>query len=234
MPGPERTDAAGTPARAVYTPGVTIPETPPAVPGGRRTGFVMLGVSAVLWVVVTVHAWLPPLLERGLFPLAVARIVVRPVDIVAVVVTMFLAGLASVFALLLLVPRWWILIPTIVVFMAPLLTLKPAGLWWSATLYHSVHSEEFSRLEQYLAATPVASAPGGTALPADLAHLSATGSVSSSGDGVFLPVWVGVPNGAGGFFLTDSSPAGADLGGVACTAPTRVEGRWWACGMPVR
>jgi hypothetical protein len=65
----------------------------------------------------------------------------------------------------------------------------------------------------------------GAALPFPLRFLSETGTVSSvvmsegSEAGAFFPQGVGIPDDAGGYLYSTTSPVGADLYGSLCTRP---------------
>ena len=77
----------------------------------------------------------------------------------------------------------------------------------------------------------------GAALPFPLRFLSETGTVSSvvmsegSEAGAFFPQWVGIPDDAGGYLYSTTSPVGADLYGSLCTRPQDLGGGWWMCNL---
>lgn len=72
----------------------------------------------------------------------------------------------------------------------------------------------------------------GSLLPLELRPLAATGKVSRRAGGLFFPLWIGIPDDAGGYFYTPHrSPAGADMYGTVCTDPVDLGDGWWMCGM---
>jgi hypothetical protein len=72
----------------------------------------------------------------------------------------------------------------------------------------------------------------GPQLPEHLRHLSATGRVSILSVGTFfIPRWTGIPDDAGGYWYSPSSPEGQDMYGMACTEPLDLANHWWSCGM---
>ena len=77
----------------------------------------------------------------------------------------------------------------------------------------------------------------GAPLPFPLRFLSETGEVSAitmsegSETGAFFPQWVGVPDDAGGYLYSKTSPVGTDLYGSLCTNPHDLGGGWWMCNL---
>jgi hypothetical protein len=70
-------------------------------------------------------------------------------------------------------------------------------------------------------------------LPASLAWTSADGNVSPSPGGVvFIPMWVGWRENAGGYIYSPAwKPQGYDMWGMPCLEPLDLGDGWWACGM---
>ena len=72
----------------------------------------------------------------------------------------------------------------------------------------------------------------GPKLPEDLRYLSDTERVSIYDDGsLFIPLWTGIPDDAGGYWHSERSPEGNNMYGLACHRPVRLAPDWWACGM---
>lgn len=71
----------------------------------------------------------------------------------------------------------------------------------------------------------------GAPLPLHWRFLSATGSVSTVDGAQFFPLWLGIPDDAGGYFYSpDASPEGLDMYGMICVEPVDLGGGWWLCG----
>ena len=72
----------------------------------------------------------------------------------------------------------------------------------------------------------------GPLLPEDLRYLSATERVSIHPDGaLFIPLWTGVPDDAGGFWYSQRTPLGRDMYGSWCEEPTDLGDGWWSCAV---
>jgi len=71
-------------------------------------------------------------------------------------------------------------------------------------------------------------------LPLALAWTASRGMVTPSEGGVvFIPMWSGWRENAGGYWYSpDRSPEWADMWGMQCLQPLDLGGGWWACGMP--
>lgn len=70
-------------------------------------------------------------------------------------------------------------------------------------------------------------------LPPSLAWTSVNGNVSPSRGGVvFIPMWAGWRENAGGYWYSpDRSPEYDDMWGNPCLKPVDLGEGWWACGM---
>jgi hypothetical protein len=73
---------------------------------------------------------------------------------------------------------------------------------------------------------------GHTPLPGLLRHTSVLGDAIVRGDIVFIPLWAGILDDAGGLLYSpDRSPEGFDMLGMQCEDPVPFEDGWWSCGM---
>lgn len=80
-------------------------------------------------------------------------------------------------------------------------------------------------------ATP-GSSYNGSALPLRWRWLTVDGKVVDKEGALLFPQWYGMPDDGGGYFYApDGSPAGTDMGGMLCQAPTSLGGGWWMCGL---
>jgi hypothetical protein len=73
-------------------------------------------------------------------------------------------------------------------------------------------------------------------LPRGLDFVSVTGSVDvhheAEGPGavtIFVPQWARLVDDAGGYIYSAHRRPDVDMHGMACTAPTRLDGGWWSC-----
>lgn len=72
----------------------------------------------------------------------------------------------------------------------------------------------------------------GSVLPLRWRWLTVDGKVVDEDGALFFPQWYGLPDDGGGYFYSpDSSPAGVDMAGMVCQAPTSLGGGWWMCGL---
>ncbi len=73
----------------------------------------------------------------------------------------------------------------------------------------------------------------GNDLSLRLRYLSTTGRVNWVGSSLFVPRRVVFPNNSAGFwYVPKGSPLGKDMFGTECSDPVRLDGHWWACGLP--
>lgn len=115
-------------------------------------------------------------------------------------------------------------------------SFTPMGLWWSGEVYFQAHRDDFAALAEHFDSPAFTESPeareyGGAKLPPLLALVSADGRASYDGAATFVAVWFGIPDNAGGFFYSRTSPEDYDMYGLACHQPEQVAENWWACGM---
>lgn len=127
--------------------------------------------------------------------------------------------------------RWWIatlavLVGVIVAFIAPDMPYPGAR-----AVFAAIHPQlaMIATLPAVTTGPPVHDVD----LPSHLAGVFVSGYVTTDGaGGVFVPMWAGVPDDAGGFWYTPGqSPEGRDMWGMECREPVRLDGDWWACGI---
>lgn len=180
-----------------------------------RRGRTPVFLGLVLWLVAIAYFLLPvtlwvfdPVVLAVMWMFGIAGIIC--VAIGAIRRHRVVAGVVAVTVMVLItaaVGQWW--------------SLSPRG--WFAT--HRTLYERALRVE-----------PGdgyyGRALPWHLRFLTVNGRVSGRGDIRFFPLWIGVPDDAGGYLHTSGrSPAGVDMHGMPCTNPVALGGDWWMCGV---
>ncbi len=206
-----------------------------------RLAPVVLGVlAAASWLVLSASLWLPPVV--GVVPAPVTSLLVRPsydvLESLALNAGMVVAAVGLSIAALLTTARNWVTVLLCgLVVVAAVVIPKPMSRWSGQTFY-AAHAAELAEVVRFVKSSAFTQSPDadtyyGVALPPDLAYLSATGKVSGSArDGVFLPLWTGIPDDAGGLIWAPSgSPAGYDMYGMLCQQPVRVGGDWWSCGV---
>ena len=102
--------------------------------------------------------------------------------------------------------------------------------------FFAEHRRDLDRVAEMVSTGGLVSPPGeeyyGPALPKELRYLSDTQRVSIVDLGTFfIPRWTGIPDDAGGYWHSATSPEGRDMYGMGCVAPIDLGGSWWACGM---
>jgi len=69
-------------------------------------------------------------------------------------------------------------------------------------------------------------------LPPEHRDLAVNGAVSVQGTTVFFPMWLGIPDDAGGYvYAPDGDPYGIDLYGSTCQNIKDLGDDWWSCSM---
>ena len=69
-------------------------------------------------------------------------------------------------------------------------------------------------------------------LPPEYRRLAADGFVAVQGTTVFFPMWLGIPDDAGGYvYAPDGDPYGIDLHGSTCQNIKDLGDDWWSCSM---
>lgn len=197
-------------------------------------------LAAASWLVLSAPLWLPPIV--GVVPAPVASLLVRPsydvLESLALNIGMVVAAVGFSIAALLTTGRNWVTASLcVLVVAAAVVTPKPMNRWSGQTFY-AAHAAELAEVVRFVESpaftqSPDAAAYYGVALPPELAYLSATGRVSGSArDGVFLPLWTGIPDDAGGLiWAPHGSPAGYNLYGMICRQPVPLDGDWWSGGV---
>lgn len=216
-----------------------MPSLPTRSPTRRVVTGVLTGAAALAWLALAAPLWIPPFAAQ--LPPAVASVLVRPsydlVEDLALAGGLMLAAAGcTVAALVAGRPArtgLWCLLAIVLVVLFP----KPLNRWSGPTFY-AAHAAELDEVVEFIRSPAFTQSPDadhyyGVALPARLAYLSATGRVSGSlREGVFLPMWTGIPDDAGGLIWSPAgSPVGYDLYGDRCDAPVRVQQSWWSCGV---
>lgn len=215
----------------------------PSVPSHAQNRQLLTGVltsaAALAWLALAAPLWIPAVVP--LLPPPVAWVLVRPSyglleDLALYGALMLAAAVFSVAALVVGRPARRGLLCLLAIVLVVLFP-KPFNRWSGATFY-AAHAAELDEVARFVESPAFTDSPDaddyyGVALPAGLAHLSSTGRVSGSArKGVFLPMWTGIPDDAGGLIWSPGRrPSGYDMYGMHCEAPVVVGGNWWSCGV---
>lgn len=201
----------------------------------------VLGACAgASWLVLSASLWLPPVV--GVVPAPLTSLLVRPsydvLESLALNGGMVVAAVGLSIAALLTTARNWVTALLCVLVVAAAVVIPKPMNRWSGETFYAAHASELAEVVRFMESpafiqSPDADAYYGVALPPQLAYLSATGRVSGSArDGVFLPLWTGIPDDAGGLiWAPHGSPTGYNLYGMICRQPVPLDDHWWSCGV---
>jgi hypothetical protein len=128
--------------------------------------------------------------------------------------------------------RWWWRVPANLGCLAALVAVV-AGPTMTPTTRFDILRPGLDAVASSSVVADAKDPSGSVSLPLRLAWTSANGKVDPSQDGaVFIPMWVGWRDNAGGYWYSpDSSPEYADMWGLQCLEPIDLGDGWWACGM---
>lgn len=202
------------------------------------TSFVVgVGLASASWLILTARLWMVPLAQWHLMPPVVSALIVRPANffVIALLYLLLLIGVGIAVGT---APRhkWLASVIGAVAVVAAFASFTPMGFWWSEEVYFQAHRDEFAALAEHFDSPsfkddPEAREYYGAPLPPLLALVSSDGRASYDGAATFVPVWQGIPDDAGGFFYSRTSPQDYDMYGLICDYPEQVAENWWACGM---
>jgi len=202
------------------------------------TSFVVgVALAGSSWIILTARLWMVPLAQWHLTRPLVSPLIVRPANLL-VIALLYLLLLIDVGIAVGTAPRrkWLASTVGLVAAVTAFASFTPTGYWWSGEVYYQAHRDEFAALAAHFDSpafkeNPEAREYYGATLPPLLALVSADGRASYDGAATFVPVWFGIPDDAGGFFYSRTSPQDYDMYGLICDQPEQVAESWWACGM---